>query len=59
MSWENGVIYPTESLVTVQKLSIRPHLGYHDIIYDQCKNRSFQEQLESIQYTPSPAITGA
>ena len=31
----------------------------NDIIYDQPQNESFYEKLESVQYKPALAITGA
>ena len=36
-----------------------PHLDYGDIIFDQAFNKSFHDNLESIQYNASLAITGA
>ena len=32
---------------------IRPHLNYGDIIFDQAFNKSFHDNLESIQYNAS------
>ena len=37
-----------QSLVTVYKALIRPHLDYGDIIYDQTYNNSFHQKMESI-----------
>ena len=37
-------------LLTIYKLSIRPHLDYDDIIYNQTYNASFQKTVEIIQY---------
>ena len=48
-----------QSLVTVYKALIRPHLDYGDIIYDQSYNDSFHQKMESIQYNDATAITGA
>ena len=50
---------PRQSLVTVYKVFIRPHLDYGDIIYDQTYNDSFHQKMESIQYNAALAITGA
>ena len=49
---------PRQSLVTVYKVFIRPHLDYGDIIYDQTYNESFHQKMESIQYNTALAITG-
>ena len=38
---------------------MRPHLDYGDVIFDKAYNNSFQQRLESLQYKPSLAITGA
>ena len=38
---------------------IRPNLDYGDFIYDQTNNASFCSKIESIQYNPALAITGA
>ena len=37
-----------QSLVTVYKAFIRPHLDYGDIIYDQTYSESFHQKMESI-----------
>ena len=50
---------PCQSLVTVYKAFIRPHLDYWDIIYDQTYNESFHHKMESIQCNAALAITGA
>ena len=50
---------PRQSLITIYKSFIRPHLDYGDIIYDQPKNESFCQRLESVQYNAALAITGA
>ena len=46
-------------LITIYKASVRPHLDYGDILYDQAFHLSFQQKLESIQYRACLAITGA
>ena len=50
---------PRTSLITNFKSFIRPHLDYGNIIYDRAYNTSFHEYIESIQYNPALAITGA
>ena len=52
-------IFPRQSLITIYKLFIRPHLDYGDIVYDRAFNESFHKNLESIQYNAAIAITGA
>ena len=53
------IILPRRSLVTIYKSFIRPYLDYGDIISDQGFNKLFHDNLESIQYIASLAITGA
>ena len=53
------MILPRQSLVIKNKSFIRSHLDYSDIIFDQAFNKSFHDNLESIQYNASLAITGA
>ena len=50
---------PRQALLTIYKSIVRPHLDYGDIIYDQPKNESFCQKLESYQYNAGLAITGA
>ena len=52
------LILSGQSLVTIYKSFIRPHLDYKDIIFDQAFNKSFHDNLELIQYIASLAITG-
>ena len=52
-------ILPRQSLITIYKLFIRPHLDYGDIVYDRAFNESFHKNLESIQYNTAIVITGA
>ena len=47
-----------DSLLTVCKSFIRPHLDYGDIIYDIPGNESFYQKLASVQYNAVLAITG-
>ena len=47
-----------QSLLTIYKSYIRPHLDYGDIIYDHPGNSTFMHSLELIQYNACLAITG-
>ena len=46
------------SLLTIHKAFIRPHLDYGDVVYDYPGNASFAQKLESVQYNVSLAIIG-
>ena len=50
---------PKQSLIKIYKLSIRPHSGYVDIIYDRAFNESFHKNLDSFQHNAIVAITAA
>ena len=52
-------IIPRNSLLTIYKSFIRPHLDYGDIIYHQPNNGSLCQKTESLQYQTALAITGA
>ena len=52
-------LLPRQTLVTIHKVFIRPHLDYGDVLYDQASNNSFHAKMESIQYNAYIAITGA
>ena len=52
-------ILQRQALLTIYKWFVRPHLDYRDIIYDELKNESFCQKLESYQYNAALAITGA
>ena len=39
-------VLPRQSLVTIYKSFIQPHLGYGDIIYHQSNNESFCNLIE-------------
>ena len=54
-----SLILPRNSLLTIYKYFIRPHLDYSDVIYDQPNNESFCTKIERIQYNAALAITGA
>ena len=47
-----------QSLLTIYKSFIRPHLDYGDVVYDQPHNETFCSKLESGQYNAALAITG-
>ena len=51
-------VLPRQSLLTIYKSFIRPHLDYGDIIYDQPNNESFCNLIEKVQYNAALAITG-
>ena len=51
-------IRPRNSLITIYKSFIKPHLDYCDVIYDQPNNESFCSKTERIQYNAALAITG-
>ena len=50
-------LLPRESLVTIYKSFVRPHIDYGDIIYDQPNNDSFCDMIERVQYNAALAIT--
>ena len=52
-------VLPRQSLLTIYKSFIRPHLDYGDIIYDQPNNESFCNLIEKVHYHAVLAITGA
>ena len=51
-------ILPRESLLTIFKSFVRPHLDYGDVIYDQSYNNTFHQKMESIRYNAAMATTG-
>ena len=50
---------PRQSLLTIYKSFVRPHLDYGDVVYDQPHNETLCSKLESVQYNAALAITGA
>ena len=38
-----------KSLLVIDKLFIRPHLDYSDVVYDQPSNEVFSNKLETVQ----------
>ena len=49
-------VLPKESLITIYKSFVRPHIDYGDTNYDQPNNDSF---CNTIEKTAALAITGA
>ena len=47
------------SLVTIYKLFLPPHLDYNDIICDQGNNFCFHQELELFQHNAALSIKGA
>ena len=52
-------VLPRNSLITIYKSFVRPHLDYGAIIFDQPENESFCKKIESVQYNAALAIIGA
>lgn len=46
-------------LLSANKLFVRPHPDFGDIIYDQAFNNSFHCNLDGIQYNTGLVIKGA
>ena len=49
---------PRDSLVTIYKSFIRPHLDYADVIFDKPSNATFSNRIESSQHNAALPITG-
>ena len=47
-----------DTLLTIYKAFLRPHLGYGDILYDNPGDISFIQKIVCVQYNVAPAITG-
>ena len=62
-----GKLLPRHSLLTIYIYIyiyiyisfVRPQLGYGDILYDQPRNKSFWQKIETIQYSAALVITAA
>ena len=52
-----SVNLPWNSLLTIFKSFIRPHLDYGDILYDKPNNENFQNKIEEVQYRACLTIT--
>ena len=50
---------PRNSLITIYKSFIWPHLEYGAIIFDQPEKESFLKKIECVQCNAALAITGA
>ena len=48
-----------DSLVTIYKYLIRPHLDYAHVIFDKPSDATFSDRIESVQYNAALAITRA
>ena len=53
----NGLARNT--LLTIYKSFVRPHLDYGDVLYHQPNKESMNSKLESVKYSAALAITGA
>ena len=53
-----SVNLPRNTLLTIYKSFVRPHLDYGDILYDKPSNNNFQNKMEKVQYRACLAITG-
>ena len=52
-------ILPQNSLISIYKSFVRPHLDYGDVLYGQPKNERLCRKIERVQYNAVLAITGA
>ena len=52
-------LLPRQSLLSIYKSFIRPHLVYGYVIYDQPLNESLSNRIEHVQYKAALVITGA
>ena len=50
---------PRHSLITIYKSFVRPQLDYGNILYDQPKNKSYCQKIETVHYNAALAITCA
>ena len=53
-----SLIISRDSLLTIYKSFVRPHLDYADIIYGKPGNVNFESKLERVQYNACLAIAG-
>ena len=51
-------VLPRQSLITIYKSFIQPHLDYGDNMYDKPSNESFFNLIERVQYNAALAVTG-
>ena len=52
-------VLPRNSLITIYKSLIQPHLDYGAITFEQPENESFCPKIESVQYNAAPATIRA
>ena len=52
-------VLPRESLITIYKSFVTPHIDYGDIIYDQPNHDSSCNMIKRVQYNAALAVTGA
>ena len=52
-------VLPRQSLITIYKSFIQPHVDYVDIIFDQPNKEGFYNFIERVQYHAALAITSA
>ena len=50
---------PRDSVVTIYKSFMRPHLDYADVIFDKASNPTFSNRVESARYNAALAIAGS
>ena len=56
--FENYILFYLRHLYYLQ-IAYRPHLDYGDVVYDQPSNDALSSKLQTVQYIPALAITGA
>ena len=52
-------ILPQNSLITIYKSLVKPHLDYGDVLYGQLNNESLCQKIENDQCNVPLTITGA
>ena len=52
-------VLPRESLITIYKSFVTPHIDYGDIIYEQPNNDFSCNMIKRVQYNATLAVTGA
>ena len=50
---------PRKPLLSIYKTFLRPHLDYHDVMYDKPHNKKFTDTVELFRYNAALAVTGA
>ena len=54
-----GFSIPRKSLISTTKAFLRPHLNYHDVVYDKPCIEKLIDTLELIHYNATLAVTDA